>query len=553
MEGNGMNKCKQLKSLIVSPKVEFLLEAHNGLSARIVQNAGFRGIWASGLSISASLGLRDNNEASWTQILTIVEFMSDCTSIPILLDGDTGYGNFNNFRRLVKKLEQAGVAGVCIEDKLFPKTNSFIGGEQQPLAQCDEFCGKIKAGKDTQQDGDFCIVARTEAFIAGWGIEEALNRAQAYADAGADAILVHSKLRIPKDIFAFMARWDNLCPIVIVPTAYHETPTEAFEQAGISLIIWANHMLRSAIAFMEKTARSIHRLRSIRKVEKTIAPMAEVFRLQNMEEYREAERRYLPQVQNTRAVILASARGSGFGKLTQDRPKCMMMIEGRSLLERQVEVLNLCGIKDISVVVGYKRKAVDLANLKYLFNPDYARGGILQSYLRAADTLEGPCILSFGDILYEAHLLRDLLEQNGDIVLAVDTSWWQGFKPHREIDAVIGDIPPADAYLSERSFNITDIGVHIDHPRAHGEWIGLIKLSSLGAVKFKTELNRFRDESEERFHSSDINDFIMWLIQKDQEVKGLYFRGHWLDVDGIEDLSLSLKAGKGSNYRGVRA
>ena len=124
-------KTKKLKKLLTSPKLEFLMEAHNGLSAKIVEEAGFKGIWASGLSMSASLGVRDNNEASWTQVLEIVEFMSDATTIPILIDGDTGYGNFNNMRRLVKKLEQRNIAGVCIEDKLFPKTNSFIAGERQ--------------------------------------------------------------------------------------------------------------------------------------------------------------------------------------------------------------------------------------------------------------------------------------------------------------------------------------------------------------------------------------------------------------------------------------
>ena len=96
--------------------------------------------------------------------------MADARRIPILLDGDTGYGNFNNVRRLVRKLEQRGIAGVCIEDKLFPKTNSFINGEAQPLADMDEFCGKIKAGKDAQPSDDFCVVARVEAFIAGWGL-----------------------------------------------------------------------------------------------------------------------------------------------------------------------------------------------------------------------------------------------------------------------------------------------------------------------------------------------------------------------------------------------
>src|SRR5438093_12071290 len=119
--------------------------------------------------------------------------MRDATRIPILLDADTGYGNFNNMRRLVKKLEQRGVAAVCIEDKLFPKTNSFIGSERQQLATIDEFTGKIKAVKDAQTDPDFCLVARLEGFIAGWVIDEILLRAEAYHLTGADALLMRIK------------------------------------------------------------------------------------------------------------------------------------------------------------------------------------------------------------------------------------------------------------------------------------------------------------------------------------------------------------------------
>ena len=112
------------------PEIAFLMEAHDGLSARIAQEAGFEGIWASGLTISASFGVRDNNELSWTQVVDHVAFMTEAVDVPILLDGDTGYGNFNNMRRLVRKLEQVGVAGVVIEDKLFPKTNSFLRSER---------------------------------------------------------------------------------------------------------------------------------------------------------------------------------------------------------------------------------------------------------------------------------------------------------------------------------------------------------------------------------------------------------------------------------------
>src|SRR5580692_1262414 len=224
----------KLRQMLQSAELEFLMEAHNGLSARIVREAGFKGIWASGLSISAQFGVRDNNEASWTQVVDMLEFMADASDLPILLDGDTGYGNFNNMRRLVRQLEQRSIDGVCIEDKVFPKTNSFLNGERQPLADVEEFAGKIMAGKDTQQDADFCIVARVEALIAGWGMEEALRRAEAYRLAGADAIVT------------FAREWAGRAPLVIVPTRYYSTPTEVFREAGINMVIWANHMLRAS-------------------------------------------------------------------------------------------------------------------------------------------------------------------------------------------------------------------------------------------------------------------------------------------------------------------
>ena len=288
-----MKKTTQLKNMIHSSELEFLMEAHNGLSARIVEQSGFKGIWASGLSLSASLGVRDNNEASWTQVLEMVEFMSDCTSIPILMDGDTGYGNFNNMRRLVRKLEQRDIAGVCIEDKLFPKTNSFLS-EHQELADIDEFCGKIKAGKDTQRDNDFCVIARVEAFIAGWGLDEVLKRAIAYHGAGADAVLIHSKITSCKEIELFMREWGNRGPIVIVPTKYYKTPTQTFKNLGISLVIWANHLMRSAITAMQMTAVQIYESQSLNDVEDRVATLAEVFELQNADEVQQAEKKYLP-------------------------------------------------------------------------------------------------------------------------------------------------------------------------------------------------------------------------------------------------------------------
>jgi phosphoenolpyruvate phosphomutase len=289
-----LKKTTQLKQMLHSTQVEFLMGAHDGLSAKIAEEARFAGIWASGLCISAAMGIRDSNEASWTQVLEVTEFMSDATTIPILLDADTGYGNFNNVRRLVRKLEQRNVAGVCIEDKLFPKSNSFVKGTKQPLADIDEFAGKIRAAKDTQIDEDFCVVARTEGFISGQGLGAVLERADAYHQAGADAILVHSKLSTADQVLSFMREWQNRCPIVVVPTTYANTPTKVFAENGISVVIWANHLLRSIITTMQQVATRLYSDQSTVAIEEEVASVQEVFRLQNMAELDAAERRYLP-------------------------------------------------------------------------------------------------------------------------------------------------------------------------------------------------------------------------------------------------------------------
>ena len=288
-------KTKQFKDLLLSNDLEFLLEAHNGISAKIAEEAGFKGLWASGLAISAQYGVRDSNEASWTQVLENIEFMSDASEIPIMLDGDTGYGNFNNVRRLIKKLEQRNIAAVCIEDKLYPKTNSFIDGDKQELADIDEFCSRIKAGKDAQIDDNFSIVTRIEAFIAGWGLGEALRRAEAYHQAGSDAILIHSAKSDPSEILAFKKEWGNTSPVIVVPTKYYSTPTEVLEEAGFSIAIWANHMIRSSIKAMQKSAKQIYESSSILPIEGEIASVKEVFRLQGVSELKEAEENYLPK------------------------------------------------------------------------------------------------------------------------------------------------------------------------------------------------------------------------------------------------------------------
>jgi phosphoenolpyruvate phosphomutase len=534
-----MNKTRQFRELLESKELEYLMEAHNGLSARIVEESGFRGIWASGLSISAALGVRDNNEASWTQVLEVVEFMSDATEIPILLDGDTGYGNFNNMRRLVRKLEQRGIAAVCIEDKLFPKTNSFIGGDKQELADMEEFAGKIRAAKDGQTDPDFSVVARLEGFIAGWGLDEMLRRASAYAEAGADALLIHSKKSTPEEIVAFARAWDQACPLIIVPTMYYRTPVEVFEAAGIDLVIWANHNLRACISAMQETSRQIYEERSLRNVEDRIPPVKEVFRLQNAQELAIAEDLYLPIRSATlRAIVLASPRGEDLRDLTNAKPKTMIEVNGNPILHKLVAHFRREGIDDIVVVRGYKKDSVHADGVQFVDNDNFSTSGEVQSLNEAYDSLNGELLISFGDILFRSYILDGLLEAKDDIVIAVDAAWEQRGSFNGLEDFVRVSRPYSLEYDDAECW-LEEMEPTIDRELVQGEWIGLVRTSSRGTEVVKSavaELSLRPDAA-----SLQLYDLFNHLVRAGESVRVVYHMGHWLDVDSLEDLARAYK------------
>ena len=537
-------KCTRLRQLLDSPELEFIMEAHNGISARIVEEAGFRGIWASGLAISAQYGVRDSNEASWTQVVDMLEFMSDITSIPILLDGDTGYGNFNNMRRLVKKLEQRRIAGVCIEDKQFPKINSFINGEKQPLADVNEFCGKIKAGKDSQIDDDFCIIARVEALIAGWGMSEALRRAEAYHEAGADGILIHSKLSRPNEIIEFAHEWAGRLPLVIVPTTYYSTPTDVFRNANISLVIWANHMIRAAVAAMEKTSREIFSTGSVANIEDNIVPVKRIFDLQGADELTRAQELYLqPDRSEAHAIILAASRGNALYELTHDRPKVMLKIGGKTLLRRMVDEFKKQSINQTTVVAGYKHETIDPGGINLRINSDYETTGELSSLLCAQNDIRDNIVITYGDLLFRGYILQDLLERSGEIVMVVDSDL---DNPH------ISGSPDYAYCTKDDDRSMFDQEVYLKHVsndeipsmgNPSGRWIGMLRVQGRGIEWINTALAEL--QLQENFNTLGIPELLNYLVQKELPVKVHYIHGHWLDVNTIEDID---RAGNFTKY-----
>jgi phosphoenolpyruvate phosphomutase len=523
----------KLRRMLQSPELEFLMEAHNGLSARIAREAGFGGIWASGLSISAQFGVRDNNEASWTQVVDVLEFMADASDLPILLDGDTGYGNFNNMRRLVRKLEQRGIAGVCIEDKQFPKTNSFLNGERQPLADSEEFAGKIAAGKDTQSDPNFCIVARVEALIAGWGMDEALRRAEAYRLAGADAILIHSKLSKPDEIVTFAREWARRAPLVIVPTRYYSTPTSVFREAGISTVIWANHLLRSAVSAMQNVAKEIYESQTLVNVEDRIVSVNEIFRLQDADEYSAAERIYLAAGGTARAaVVLAASRGRGLEAVTSDRPKVMLPIAGKPLLRWLIDGFKKEGVNDITVVGGYRADAIDTAGINLVVNERYAETGELTSLACGLGKLDSDALISYGDLLFRSYVLRDLLESTADFSVVVDSL--PTAASNRTVRDFVYCSRGDDRGLFGKPVLLQHVTSELNPEReSHGRWIGMLSVSRRGLARLKAALAELRARPD--FHLLDMPALLNALIADGAAIEVLYVHGHWRGVNDLED------------------
>lgn len=531
------SRAARFRALLTAPELSFVMEAHSGLSAKIAEEAGFPAIWASGLSIATALGVRDRNEASWTQILEVLEFMADATTVPILLDGDTGYGDFNNFRRLVRKLCQRGIAAVCIEDKIFPKTNSFVDGPQM-LADVNEFCGKIKAGKDSQTDPAFSIVARVEALIAGWGMDEALRRAEAYQAAGADAILIHSRRSSAEEVLGFAREWAGRLPLVIVPTKYYATPTQAFRDAGISMVIWANHNLRASIQAMRETSRRIFQDQSLLGVEDRVAPLSDVFALVGTEEIAEAERRYLPgRPHAAKAILLAASRGQQLGALTLDRPKCMLGIGGEPLLQRLVRSFTSHGLRDITVVAGYRPDTIDLANIRKRINAAYETTGELASLACALDQLDGECVICYGDILFRDYILGLLLGSEAEIAVVVDAARNEPAprRPPHTADLAQCSAPFTGSYLEDGRVELLRIASELPREAVQGEWIGLVKLNPAGSARVRQEIRAI--ERDGLLDRASVPDLLNRLIANGARPHVIYVAGHWLDVNDAFDLA----------------
>jgi len=521
-----------------------IVGAHNGLSAKLVEKHGFEGVWASGFEIAASHASPDANILTMSDALVASLDIADSVSIPVVADCDTGFGNSNNVIQMVKKFEAAGVSAVCIEDKLFPKVNSYIPGRQD-LASIPEFVGKIMAGKNAQKNQDFMIFARIEALIAGWGMEEALKRAKAYADAGADGILIHSKEKTPHEIIEFTKKWANYKnkPIIIVPTSYPSLSEAQMKEAGIKMVIYANQGLRAAVAGMNEILSQISK-DGILDVDGKIATMAEIFEIQGMPQMKENEKKYLRTEKGDIKVIIpaagdASAEESFREKdLLKDIPVAMLDINGKTILKRTVENLNLVGIQDVTVVTGYQKDKFFNEGIAKVENPDYRTSGVMGSIMAASHCLCGDKnLIIYSDILFEREIPERLLKAAGDIVLVIDSSYQQDKFPKKNLDLVLAKYPPSkgDRVINLREGNqILKIGKNISRGEANYEFVGLAMLSKRGAEILKTEYQKMKNEKGADF-SIGLIEMIQGIINKGYPVDAIEVRGGWTEVKNFED------------------
>ena len=282
------NKSKLLREKLNSKSIIQVGGAFDAMSAKLVEISEFDAVWAGSFAISATHALPDASILTMTEFLLATENMADSCNIPVIADCDTGFGGPSNVSHLVKKYEKAGIAGICIEDKTFPKENSLLKNGNNILIAEKEFVAKIIAAREAKKDKDFLIIARTEALIAEQGFEEAKKRAKAYEKAGADAILIHSKKNSPEEVFEFADSWGGSVPLAVVPTTYPNVGLEELIDHKIKIVIYANQTLRASYTSM-KSILQIIKNDELKNNNDKISSMEDIFQLQHSYKIKEEE------------------------------------------------------------------------------------------------------------------------------------------------------------------------------------------------------------------------------------------------------------------------
>jgi len=547
-----MSKSQKLRELIKEKDIVRVAGAHDGLTAKLVEEAGFDAVWASGFEISASYGVPDAGILTMKEFLEAAITMNDATTIPVIADCDTGFGNSNNVIHMVRKYESADIAAVTIEDKKFPKRNSLLPGGRQELASVGEFVGKIMAAKNARRTKEFMVIARIEALIAGWGLEEALRRADAYVNAGADAILIHSKSKTPNEIIAFLKTWDKKAPIVVVPTTYCTITVEDLKRLGVDIVIYANHGLRASVKAIREIFQDILKDGTTKNVESKITPLSDIFILQGMPKLQEDERKFVKTDMSDIVTVIPAAgshlEAQSMRDILEDRPLAMIDINGKPLLARNIETLRSLGISDIIVVGGYKAEEInaDELGVELVVNEDYEETYILDSIMEGLYRVKPgkEALIVYSDIYFEREIISRLLSRRGDIVIVVGPVR-TGKIGYKSLDLVVTENPPIEGerflHLNRRN-RLLRIGTGLSPEEAKLEFIGITYLLPKAVNLFKKVYEEVKDKYKgEPFHEApsvekaSFTDMLQELIDRGVEIDVMEVFSGWMEIYSFGD------------------
>lgn len=545
-----VNKSTLLRDAMRGDAPVQCIGAHNGLGAKLAEEAGFDAVWASGLEISTAACVPDANILTMTQFLSAATEMNHATRLPIVADCDTGFGNSNNVIHMVKSYEAAGIAAVCMEDKLFPKVNSFVPGRQE-LAPIAEFVGKIMAAKNAQETEGFQVFARVEALIAGWGHEEAVRRADAYRRAGADAILIHSKQRTPDEIVAFLTEWDRRSPVVVVPTTYPQLTATELKAHGADLVIYANHGLRAAMGAVSDVFKRILEDEGTMNVVEELIPMMRVFEIQGMVRMKREEKQYLRTGGKPVKVVIPAGGDIDLPAdlaevVGSDRPRAMLDLYGKPMVERQLDAFALGGVQDVALVGPFERSDIPVDNVEVVRSDATSMLGTVYAGLQASAPLEGGAtVVCYSDILFGKAVVDRVVNCDADIGLLVDRSFREEQRhPDKALDFVFTEPAPTDGRVLDldRRYTVKGIGKGLDAREAHFEFIGLVTLSEAGYATFMQCYERWSAEkagkpfgNAKTFETATLTDFFEELIEAGHEVQAVEQDRGWMEVHDFAD------------------
>ena len=552
-----------LKKALDSNGFVRLIEAHSGLSALIGETAHatmneevkeFDGIWESSLTDSATKGLPDASIIGVESRLHTINEILHVTSKPLIVDGDTG-GEIPQFEYMVNHLERLGVSAVIIEDKVFPKRNSLDPSASQELEDPETFALRIQAGKGTTLTDDFMIIARLESLIAGTGLDDALQRAERYIGAGVDGIMIHSNRREPADLFAFADAYDTLCQrlgrrpsLVSVPTTYNQHSDEELVGLGFNIIIHANHLLRASHKAMKEVANLILETGSSHRADGMCSPVREIFSAVGFDRIA-AQDKARSSTLRLPVIIPAAGRDPVFS----DRPKSLITLAGRRILDYQLESIRKAGLKQVVIVRGHEGAQYDAysddENLTLCDSPLYAQTHALHSLMQAEAYIGQGFVLVFSDILFDHDILSGLVGSGKGIVLGIDNSYrYHNHNIDKRLDLVVSRKSLDEQFRSlqrEPVPELVRVGKSIELEQADYEFIGMAYFSEEGARALSAVYHDCVDKVEGPFHEAPsfqragITDVLQELIDRGFPIYGLEVSKGWREIHTNEDVEVA--------------